>query len=1216
MNIHGWAWLLLIPIVFVAMAALCFLHERRFIGRPRAALDSWRRTPLLGKLIVCILAVHFTYQGATKLLRNPPSSPPPAITVVQPDAGDLYFGGDATNLCFTAIERGTNSTALLVGWPSDDRPPFDRVGLFAALELPGPWNHLFDVDISACASNALVEVMDAEVSANSPQAAFFRLGDPAPPDADGDGLSDAEETGEIMVRDEFDWYDTSGFPTEYGPPPQGGLGSRTGASLIASLSGRPVIQGVSLSDVVAFENGFAALSAPGDFYAWAFPDNVWPLCYRWSWSYSILVAPCWGWGYAQYGNTNSYMRAGTLVDGTTVVEFHDMKSGLWPSDGMTYQVIIPGGTGNVVRVSYLSSDVLLDGSGGVEVGVQNARRALPDGKVYSLEWDFSERGPITPPMTVEYRFGTGTDPDSADSDNDGLDDWTELYETGTDPWKADTDGDGLSDGDEFALGTDPHSSDTDHDGLPDAWEVANGLDPTSDDGDEGASGDPDDDGLTNAQELQQGTDPLNPDMDDDGVWDGAEILAGTDPFTPDVDSDGDGISDWREWEIGTDAYDADSDDDGITDGDEVIDGTDPLKGDTDEDGINDYVESILGTNPLEPDSDEDGMLDGWEYAHGFDPLSHNSMTVRTDDDATADPDGDGVTNAEECEWNTNPSGVDADGDGKPDGRDTDGDGVDDGVEIAQLSDPGDASDEGVSNSCVAVTFYFGDWSTSYSEKYCLHIYPQGVGGENHPRSFHLINSHYGECENKTVNLRRGWTYEVALTHVGTNLESPDYDYTLACTPPEDVTLEDPDGLFVTNDNTSTFFSAEGKVATLTVDHLPPVSAGTLGVSIVLDRNVILFEDAYTNAPGEVVARQTTWTRVNAYFSAGANAATGTFYMAQGGERIRLHAVTRNGTVVAEPQPVDIPARGVRRLVFYAEGLEASSNLDDVTFHAYLMGDGGLVSDSKRLTVGLLKVEAASEFPTNRTRHVFGPLEETSLSLIPQALFDSATIVGTIPYNGELTRTPTNYFLKVSNRRAKFSMTVQSAKVLLPTSFSVIEPNSKLRVVSHGAIDPGLWKLYTGLQNPNLGDIGVALRLELFMEPSYVWFGHLYVEELFAPATNVWGFFNDPYRFPQEFLDHGTAAGANSVMKVEDANHIGFDHAAFRMSGHVGLTAGGYQCNIPTIWYTDDYCVTNKLETASQVYTLKADGRLMVTKYGKWAWRALDDTAKPIIDPWQ
>ena len=338
-------------------------------------------------------------------------------------------------------------------------------------------------------------------------------------------------------------------------------------------------------------------------------------------------------------------------------------------------------------------------------------------------------------------------------------------------------------------------------------------------------------------------------------------------------------------------------------------------------------------------------------------------------------------------------------------------------------------------------------------------------------------------------------------------------------------------------------------------------------------------------------------------------------VSQGGERIRLHAATRNGTVAAGPQPVDIPAQGVQRLVFYAEGLNASTNMNDVTFHAEITGGGNTISDNKTLTVGRLKVEAVSEFPTNRARHVFGPLEATNLSIIPQALFDSTTMTGTIPYNGALTRTPTNYLLKASNRRMRFSVSIESTNVQFPTTFSVIEPNRKLRVVSHGAIDPELWNFYMQSEAPMPGDIGVGLRLELFMEPSYVWFGHLCVEELFAPATNRQGFFNDVIRFPPYFLDHGTEAGANSVMNVEGGNRVGFDHAAFRMSGHAGLTAGGYQFNIPTIWYTDDYRVTNKLESVSQVFKLKADGRLEVTKYGKWAIRALDGTAKPIIDPW-
>ena len=897
MNVRGLIWLLLLPVALVAAAALCLLRERRLVGLPRAAMDRWRQTPLWGKILVCLLFAQFSHEGMTKLLRNPPPQPPPPpVAVVQPDAGDLDAGFEATNLCFTAIERGTNSTALLFAWSPETRPPLDRVGLFSALELPGPWTHLFDIDISTCASNALVEVMDSEISTNSPPTAFFRLGDPAPSDADGDGLSDVEESGEITVLDEFEWYDTTAFPTTYAPQPEGGLGSYFGASLIANLSGSPVIQGIAFSQVFAFENGFVSLQAPGDWYGAVFPSVPRPLCYRPYYSGSIVVAPYWGVGYVQYGNTNSYMRAGTLADGTTVVEFHDVKRDRMSNDGMTYQVIIPGGTGNVVRVSYLSSDFTLDGTGAV-AGVQNARCPLPDGMYYSLEWNFTEWGPIQPGTTVEYRFGLGTDPDSADSDNDGLDDWTELYETGTDPWSPDTDNDGLSDGDEIALGTNPHSSDTDGDGLPDGWEVANDLDPTSDAGDDGASGDPDEDNLTNAQERQLGTDPQDPDTDNDGLDDDVEMVLGTDPLNEDTDgdglldgyevyelgsspflrdTDGDGLDDAEEdvlgtnpnsgdtdgdgmgdkWEhlygfdptvhnsqteridddadadydtdgltnlqectLGTNPLLTDTDGEGISDYDEITAGTNPCFADTDGDGLDDLQEQILATNPLQPDTDGDGMTDGWEHQYGFDPKTHNSSTARTDDDADADPDGDNLTNAEECKWGTNPSGADADGNGIPDGLDTDGDGVADGVEIAQNSDPADASDGGQPGSRVPVPFYFGDHSGSHSEKYQLTVVPVANSGEGTPpRSFSCVNAHYGECETQTNMLKRGWRYEVRLRHASTNLSSPDYDYTLQPVTdnlPPYVQVSDPDSLFGVDD-TSSVFAAENKVATISV----------------------------------------------------------------------------------------------------------------------------------------------------------------------------------------------------------------------------------------------------------------------------------------------------------------------------------------------------------------------------------------------------------------
>ncbi|WP_082282730.1 Ig-like domain-containing protein [Myxococcus hansupus] len=150
-----------------------------------------------------------------------------------------------------------------------------------------------------------------------------------------------------------------------------------------------------------------------------------------------------------------------------------------------------------------------------------------------------------------------------DSDNDGILDGTEMGvtletapadtdrsspnfrpdadpSTTTDPKNPDTDGDGLLDGEEDAnhdgrvdaTETDPNNPDTDDDGLPDGVEVK-GANPT---------------------------DPLNPDTDGDGLLDGAE------------DANHNGVRDATE----TDPNNADTDNGGANDGDEVAGGTNPL----------------------------------------------------------------------------------------------------------------------------------------------------------------------------------------------------------------------------------------------------------------------------------------------------------------------------------------------------------------------------------------------------------------------------------------------------------------------------------------------------------------------------------------------------------------------------------------------------------------------------------------------------------------
>ncbi len=178
--------------------------------------------------------------------------------------------------------------------------------------------------------------------------------------------------------------------------------------------------------------------------------------------------------------------------------------------------------------------------------------------------------------------------------------------------------------------------------------------------------DTDGDGLTNREELELGTNPLVADTDEDGLSDSEELRQwSTDPLTPDTDGDG------------------------LTDGEEVLNrGTDPLKPDTDSDGLSDAEEIARSTDPRNPDTDGDGLIDGDEVQRETDPRN-------------SDTDGDGLQDGEEVDLGTNPRNADTDNDRLDDGRerelgtdplnpDSDEDGIIDGLDLDPL-DPANPS---------------------------------------------------------------------------------------------------------------------------------------------------------------------------------------------------------------------------------------------------------------------------------------------------------------------------------------------------------------------------------------------------------------------------------------------------------------------------------------------------------------------------------------------
>lgn len=159
-----------------------------------------------------------------------------------------------------------------------------------------------------------------------------------------------------------------------------------------------------------------------------------------------------------------------------------------------------------------------------------------------------------------------TDPTKEDTDGDLLPDLWEINNlldpkssAGLDGGVGDPDEDNVMNLIEYLTGTNPNDADTDADGMNDSWEMQYSLSPTDSDGENGADGDADEDGLSNLREYQNRTDPRNADSDGDGLGDLWEVENSLDP------NDG----------TGDNGPDGDPDEDGMTNREEMLAGTDP-----------------------------------------------------------------------------------------------------------------------------------------------------------------------------------------------------------------------------------------------------------------------------------------------------------------------------------------------------------------------------------------------------------------------------------------------------------------------------------------------------------------------------------------------------------------------------------------------------------------------------------------------------------------
>ena len=341
--------------------------------------------------------------------------------------------------------------------------------------------------------------------------------DPQKQDSDVDGIDDLGELGAVSQLDDFVWYDTSGGLNILANEATSSIDDKVWTVALHY----PAVIGGTAYDRLTIDSNALVYLIPS--------SGVAVTQYRYSYDRlpasslaqtNIAVAVNWRDMNLDVQNGSQIRVAAVPSNNCTVVEFVNLERRGYPSDKMTAQVVVPGGTNGIILVSYQTLSQNLDGrSASVGLMDSTSRTYTNTNKYYSLQWAYDEAGSIAPLTTLAYRVGTGTNPLEKDTDGDGLYDDVEILITGTDPCLYDTDGDGLSDGDEVGRQTNPLRVDTDGDGMPDGWEVTNGLDPRVKDG----ALDADSDGLSNQLEWLNGTDPLDDDTDRDGLIDSREV---------------------------------------------------------------------------------------------------------------------------------------------------------------------------------------------------------------------------------------------------------------------------------------------------------------------------------------------------------------------------------------------------------------------------------------------------------------------------------------------------------------------------------------------------------------------------------------------------------------------------------------------------------------------------------------------------------------------
>ena len=351
------------------------------------------------------------------------------------------------------------------------------------------------------------------------------------------------------------------------------------------------------------------------------------------------------------------------------------------------------------------------------------------------------------------------------------------------------------------------------------------------------------------------------------------------------------------------------------------------------------------------------------------------------------------------------------------------------------------------------------------------------------------------------------------------------------------------------------------------------------VSVWFEDAAVIFEDAYTNRPGEVVERMSTRTVLHLVAHGGMKGGTATFSFENRDKLVGFDI----------PTSLDVPAGHCMSYRFAYRGRLPSGSENDIKVHGEFQENNAdedcesLTSDAELTSVKVelvRKKEAPEEICVNR--HIFGVQEGADVYRYPSSVKLS------ISFNSD------DAVIGIDNEwfycpwtGGSYSLSISTGNVEFITRILVVEP----KVVCRSAE----WDRVRG----TVGCSGqVRMNLFLYVEPLYVSFDGVFMEEV--PDTTICphdGYFNDSDTSKTGAMSHSESARAGEWIQVHQ-DEWAADRVERLQPYPQPWTSGWKEWQIPVGWGDVFHNLKGQIHPnpTTQRFTIAPDGTATIRKY--------------------